>query len=72
MPGFSSLPGVGDAEAGAHAKWSGVPQVFGPKWLQMPILTVGMMGLQIIWSVEMSYGECTRVSRLNAASLHRV
>lgn len=57
MTGFSELPVSLDSEAGSHTKWLGVSKVLGPKWLKMPILTVGMLGLQIIWSVEMSYGE---------------
>jgi len=36
-------------------QWLGYSKVKGPGWLKMPILTVGMLGLQIIWSVEMSY-----------------
>jgi len=61
MTGFSALPVSGDAEAGEHMQWLGVSKVKGPKSLKMLILTVGMLGLQIIWSVEMSYGEPTRV-----------
>lgn len=57
MTVFTALPVVGDAEAGMSTVWSAVPYVSGPKWLEMPILTVGMLGLQIVWSVEMSYGE---------------
>ena len=59
MTGFSALPVSSDAEAGAQMQWSGTSKVLGPKWLRMPILTLGMFGLQIIWSVEMSYGEPT-------------
>jgi solute carrier family 45 protein 1/2/4 len=61
MTGFSAFPVSNDAEAGAQMQWSGISRVLGPKWLKMPFLTVGMLGLQIIWSVEMSYGELTRV-----------
>jgi len=63
MTGFSTLPVASDAEAGAEIKWSGTSKVLGPQWLKMPILTLGMVGLQIIWSVEMSYGELTCVLR---------
>ncbi|KAF8585650.1 MFS general substrate transporter [Ramaria rubella] len=54
MTGFSALPVSADVEAGNQGQWQGSSQVLGPEWLKMPILTVGMMGLQIIWSVEMS------------------
>ncbi|KIJ37094.1 hypothetical protein M422DRAFT_69504 [Sphaerobolus stellatus SS14] len=55
MTGFSALPIGGDEEALRNMQWSGESKVLGPRWLRMPLLTVGMMGLQIIWSVEMSY-----------------
>ena len=56
MTGFSTLPTRGDEGALRNMQWSGEPKVLGPSWLRMPLLTVGMLGLQIIWSVEMSYG----------------
>ncbi|CAO1634859.1 unnamed protein product [Sympodiomycopsis kandeliae] len=28
----------------------------GPQWLQLPLLTLGFLGTQIVWSVEMAYG----------------
>ena len=30
--------------------------ISGPKWIKLPALTVGFVGLQALWSVEMSYG----------------
>ena len=30
--------------------------ILGPKWIKLPALTVGFIGLQSLWSVEMSYG----------------
>ncbi|KAL1677143.1 major facilitator superfamily domain-containing protein [Schizophyllum commune] len=57
MTGFSALP---VAEEGAEdyedsTRWAGVPRILGPKWAQLPILTVGLLGVQLFWSVEMSY-----------------
>jgi solute carrier family 45 protein 1/2/4 len=43
---------------GAHAvQWVGTPAVKGPKWAKLPLLTVGMLGIQCVWSIEMGYGE---------------
>ena len=33
--------------------------ILGPKWIKLPALTVGFIGLQALWSVEMSYGAPT-------------
>jgi len=33
--------------------------ILGPKWIKLPALTVGFIGLQALWSVEMSYGTTT-------------
>lgn len=60
MTGFSSLP-VSEAPNGAPMQWLGTSKVSGPRFLRMPILTIGMLGLQIIWSVEMSYGESIHI-----------
>lgn len=39
-----------------HQNFKGVPRILAPKWARLPTLTVGMLGVQILWSVEMSYG----------------
>lgn len=40
-----------------HAvQWIGSPSVRGPRWARMPLLTVGMLGIQCVWSIEMGYG----------------
>lgn len=54
MTGFSALPSSSSSTPGAS--WLGVARIKGPKWARMPLLTVGMLGLQIVWSVEMGYG----------------
>ena len=33
--------------------------ILGPKWIKLPALTLGFIGLQALWSVEMSYGART-------------
>ncbi|KAJ6617092.1 hypothetical protein B0H10DRAFT_1878615, partial [Mycena sp. CBHHK59/15] len=36
-------------------RWKGTPRVLGPRWTHLPTLTIGLLGVQIFWSVEMSY-----------------
>ncbi|KAJ7628902.1 major facilitator superfamily domain-containing protein [Roridomyces roridus] len=31
------------------------PRIHGPRWAHLPILTIGLLGVQILWSVEVSY-----------------
>ena len=38
------------------ARWAGFAGVRGPKWAKFPLLTVGCLGMQVLWSVEMGYG----------------
>ncbi|KAH9915143.1 MFS general substrate transporter [Epithele typhae] len=53
--GFSSLPGA--EEGGLHgAHLAGVARILGPRWAQLPAITIGLLGVQVFWSVEMSYG----------------
>ena len=53
--GFGGLQ-VADGED-ADVRWAGVSRILGPRWAQLPLLTIGLLGVQILWSVEMSYGE---------------
>ncbi|TRM66977.1 major facilitator superfamily domain-containing protein [Schizophyllum amplum] len=57
MTGFSSLPAAeeGGDDYEDSSRWAGVPRILGPPWAQLPILTVGLLGVQLFWSVEMSY-----------------
>jgi solute carrier family 45 protein 1/2/4 len=48
---------------GPSVQWVGTPGVKGPRWARLPLLTVGMLGTQVVWSVEMGYGECERKCR---------
>ncbi|CAE6500593.1 unnamed protein product [Rhizoctonia solani] len=55
MTGSFGLP-TGDSGGGFKGSvWAGRARVRGPRWAQLPFLTIGMLGLQIVWSVEMAY-----------------
>ncbi|KAI0752960.1 MFS general substrate transporter [Daedaleopsis nitida] len=56
MTGFSSVPIA--EEGGGHddSHLAGVSKILGPRWAQLPAVTVGLLGVQVFWSVEMSYG----------------
>ncbi|KAH8112394.1 MFS general substrate transporter [Phellopilus nigrolimitatus] len=54
MTGFGGLA-IADGSEGADVRWAGVSKILGPSWLQLPTLTVGLLGVQVLWSVEMSY-----------------
>ncbi|WWC71291.1 uncharacterized protein I206_105245 [Kwoniella pini CBS 10737] len=36
-------------------QWIGTANVKGPRWARLPLLTVGMLGIQCVWSIEMGY-----------------
>lgn len=61
--GFFVAGAAGDEEQdyhshGGHAvQWVGAASVKGPKWGKLPLLTVGMLGIQCVWSIEMGYGK---------------
>ncbi|KZT59273.1 hypothetical protein CALCODRAFT_431195 [Calocera cornea HHB12733] len=42
-------------EADNERQWAGHASVKGPKWARMFLLTVCLLGLQMTWSIEMSY-----------------
>lgn len=54
MTGFSSLA-VSDGGDAGDVRWAGRSRIMGPKWLQLPLLTIGLLGVQVLWSAEMSY-----------------
>ncbi|KAG9226953.1 hypothetical protein CCMSSC00406_0003374 [Pleurotus cornucopiae] len=57
MTGFASLP-IADEGAGHDdptRQFGGVSKIIGPRWAHLPTITVGLLGVQIFWSVEMSY-----------------
>ncbi|EPS95433.1 hypothetical protein FOMPIDRAFT_1054159 [Fomitopsis schrenkii] len=57
MTGFVSIP-LAEEGGGEHGnvEMAGVARVLGPRWLQLPALTIGLLGVQMFWSIEMSYG----------------
>jgi hypothetical protein len=57
MTGASFIQLDSSHDAGA-ASLEGTP-IRGPNWIKLPALTVGFIGLQALWSVEMSYGAPT-------------
>ena len=44
MTGFSALPVAeeGGEDYEDSTRWAGVPRILGPKWAQLPILTVDL------------------------------
>ncbi|WVQ80005.1 hypothetical protein IAT38_002106 [Cryptococcus sp. DSM 104549] len=63
MTGGAFFPTAADEEydldhpgVESHAvQWIGTASVKGPKWARLPLLTVGMLGIQCVWSIEMGY-----------------
>ena len=43
-------------------RWAGVARVAGPVWTRLPSLAVGLFGVAMLWSVEMSYSLAQRNS----------
>ncbi|CDZ96832.1 Sucrose transporter and related proteins [Phaffia rhodozyma] len=35
-------------------RWVGKPSIIGPSWMKYPLLTLGMLGVQSVWTIEMS------------------
>ena len=58
MTGFSAVPLPHEEGDNAHQQFKGVSRILGPRWAHLPTLTIGLLGVQIFWSVEMSYGVC--------------
>ncbi|KIP03126.1 hypothetical protein PHLGIDRAFT_111240 [Phlebiopsis gigantea 11061_1 CR5-6] len=56
MTGFSALPIAEGEHPDDTVQLIGTSKILGPRWLQLPVLTVGLLGVQVLWSVEMSYG----------------
>jgi solute carrier family 45 protein 1/2/4 len=57
MTGFSALSMADEAASEGSTQWAGVAKVLGPPWARFPALTVGFMGMQVMWSIEMAYGK---------------
>ncbi|KAI0316041.1 MFS general substrate transporter [Amylostereum chailletii] len=61
MTGFA-VALADEASPDTSSQWAGVSKIFGPRWAQTPILTIGLVGVQVMWSVEMSYASPYLVS----------
>ncbi|KAJ6469201.1 MFS general substrate transporter [Mycena vitilis] len=48
-------PSLGPIPQDSSQRWTGHAHVLGPRWTHLPVLTIGLLGVQIFWSVEMSY-----------------
>ena len=66
MTGFSSLPSTSHASEDVH--FTGAAAILGPAWAKLPLLTINMLGVQILWSLEFSYGERPQLPRLESCS----
>ncbi|KAI0080485.1 MFS general substrate transporter [Panus rudis PR-1116 ss-1] len=54
--GFAALPVVEDGGDDHTPHLAGEARILGPRSLQLPALTIGLLGVQVLWSIEMSYG----------------
>jgi len=55
MTGFTSLPMPEEGHDNRQQKFRGVARILGPRWAQFPTITIGLLGVQIFWSVQTSY-----------------
>ncbi|KAI0301333.1 hypothetical protein BC826DRAFT_1090061 [Russula brevipes] len=55
MTGSNALPMADESAFEGSAQWAGVPKVLGPPWAHFPAVTIGFVGVQVMWSIEMAY-----------------
>jgi solute carrier family 45, member 1/2/4 len=53
MTGVPSLPLSENSIS--PKKFRGSPRILGPSWSSFPTITIGLLGVQIFWAVEMGY-----------------
>lgn len=53
---YDDNPELGHNSDAHSVQWVGTPAVKGPSWAKLPLLTVGVLGTQVVWSIEMGYG----------------
>ncbi|KAJ7604826.1 major facilitator superfamily domain-containing protein [Mycena polygramma] len=53
--GFGPLPLAESGTIHGAGGMTGAAHIRGPRWAHFPTLTIGLLGVQILWSVEMSY-----------------
>lgn len=66
MTGFSAL---NFDSASPDATSLSDARILGPQWLKLPLLTLGFLGVQVLWSVEMSYGTWSRFYQRSTSHL---
>jgi solute carrier family 45, member 1/2/4 len=57
MTGFAPIPLTEEGDASNEAQWAGTARILGPRWSHLPTITLCFLGVQLFWSIEMSYGE---------------
>ncbi|PWN47532.1 MFS general substrate transporter [Violaceomyces palustris] len=40
---------------GAHQRFLGTARIRGPRWLRLPLLSLGTLGAQTVWSIDMAF-----------------
>ncbi|KAF8800152.1 MFS general substrate transporter [Phlegmacium glaucopus] len=56
MTGYSLLPTAPEEGPDQHNQsFKGISRILGPKWAHLPTITSGLLGVQIFWSIEISY-----------------
>ncbi|KAF9242259.1 hypothetical protein BU15DRAFT_86856 [Melanogaster broomeanus] len=57
MTGLSAIPLAEENGTRYHSggRWAGVSRISGPAWARFASLSIGLLGVQVLWSVEMSY-----------------
>ncbi|KAL4068896.1 hypothetical protein V8B97DRAFT_1970583 [Scleroderma yunnanense] len=53
MSGYSELA-LEDEDGVIERRFSGDAQILGPSWVRLPSLTLGHLGVSVLWSLEMS------------------
>ncbi|KAI1790011.1 MFS general substrate transporter [Ganoderma leucocontextum] len=56
MTGFSAIPLAEQGGDHQDPHLAGISKILGPRWAQLPAITIGLLGVQVFWSIEMSYG----------------
>jgi solute carrier family 45 protein 1/2/4 len=66
MTAFTSLPITEEGHDDRQQKFRGVSRILGPRWAQFPTITIGLLGVQIFWSLETAYSAFLSFGDLDA------
>jgi solute carrier family 45, member 1/2/4 len=55
--GYGAIGVEGNSAQHDLCEWKGEAKIIGPRWSRMHALTIGLLGVQTFWSLEMAYGE---------------